>query len=110
MPDYSANDILRAAGLGVLLLAGRTAHASSVTVDFDRLSDGSALFAPVAFAATKPARDEFAGFGVHFGVSNGSAASVGGGGVLSGNFGLPGTSGPNFLAFTLNPAAVYQSS
>jgi hypothetical protein len=105
MPEYRSDALFRAAGLGVLILAGGAAHAASVTVDFDRLPDGTALSAPAVFSAAVPVREQFAGFGVHFGVPSGSAPNVGGGGVLTGPFGVGGFSGSNYLAFSFNPAA-----
>lgn len=105
MPEYRSAAFLWAAGLGVMLLAGGAARAATVTVDFERLPDGTAVQAPVVFSGASPVREEFAGSGVHFTVPNGHASNIGGAGVLTGNFGVAGYSGTNFLAFSFNPAA-----
>jgi hypothetical protein len=88
-------------------MGGGAAHAASVTLNFDRLPDGSPVVAPAVFSSTEPVREQLAGFGVHFGVPSGSASTIGGGGVLSGSFGVAGYSGANYLAFSFNPAAHY---
>src|SRR4051812_10368321 len=89
--------LLRASALGVSLLTGGAAHAASVTVNFDALPDGTLFVAPTAFANTMPLRDEYAQVdGVHF---------LGGGGVLTGNFGVSGFSKSNFLAFNVRSTA-----
>src|SRR5438132_11974714 len=92
--------LLGALALGVSILTGGAAHAASVTLNFDALADGTSYVAPTAFANTMPLRDEYAQVdGVHF---------LGGGGVLSGNFGISGFSGTNFLAFNARTIAVYK--
>jgi hypothetical protein len=98
MPYDRGDNLFRAMGLVFLLLAGTEAHAASVTVDFDHLNDGTPITAPATFAATTPLREQLSGQGVHF---------TGGGGVLSGNFGVGGTSGRNFLAFNARLSARY---
>jgi hypothetical protein len=91
--------LLGALALGVYIQTGGAAHAASVTLNFDALSNGTAFVAPTAFANTMPLRDEYAQVdGVHF---------LGGGGVLSGNFGVSGFSGPNLLAFNVRTIAHY---
>lgn len=100
MRDEIAYISLGATALGLLILAGGTAHAASVTIDFDNQPDGSPLAAPARFADGVPLREQFAAKGVHF---------EGGGGVLSGSFGVTGTSGPNFLAFNARVSARYST-
>jgi hypothetical protein len=91
--------VLRTAVLGFLILAGGAANAASVTVNFDVLPDGTPYQAQQTFAATAgPLREEYAAKGVHF---------TGGGGVLTGNFGVSGFSGANLLAFNARAAAAY---
>jgi hypothetical protein len=106
MPEYRSSALFRAASLGALVLAGVAAHADPVKVDFDRRADGSAASAPTVFARALPVRDEFADFGVHFTVPGGYAGNVGGGAVLTGNFGVAGYSGSNYLAYSFNPGAL----
>jgi hypothetical protein len=92
--------LLGALLLGGFIQAGGAAHAASVTLNFDTLPDGTNFVAPTTYASTMPLRDEYAQVdGVHF---------LGGGGVLSGNFGVSGVSGSNLLAFNLRTIAVYQ--
>jgi hypothetical protein len=91
--------LLGASALGLLILAGGAADASSVKVNFNALPDGTPFPAQTTFAATHgPIRDEFAGAGVHF---------QGGGGVLTGNFGVTLPDGPNFLAFNARSVAAF---
>src|SRR5687768_16350986 len=106
MPDYRSDAQIWAAGMGILILAGGAAHAAPVTIDFERLPDGTAVTAPTVFTAASPVREEFAGLGVHFAVPGGHPANVAGGAILSGSFGVAGFSGSNFLAFNFNPAAL----
>jgi len=64
-------------------------------------SGGNVSGARMALAATAgPLREEYAAQGVHF---------TGGGGVLTGNFGVSGFSGANLLAFNARAAAAYFS-
>jgi len=84
--------------VGILILAGGAAHASSVTINFDLLPDGTPFLAPNQFSLTSALREQFASSGVHF---------AGGGGVLTGFFGVAGTNGLNFLAFNARAAARY---
>src|SRR5436309_3151907 len=94
MLSHQSDLLLRATVLGILISAGGTAHAASVTVNFDTLPDGSLLTAPNSFAAATRLTELFAADGVH---------CQGGGAVLSnpGQFGVSGTSGSNFLAFNV---------
>jgi hypothetical protein len=98
MPSNQSKHALRGAALGLLILAGGAAHASSVTVNFDLLPDGTPFLAPNQFALTTALREQFAGSGAHF---------IGGGGVLTGYFGVAGTGGLNFMAFNARAAARY---
>src|SRR5437667_12120744 len=98
MPSHQSDHALRGIALGILILTGGAAHASSVTVNFDLLPDGTPFLAPNQFVLTTALREQFAGGGVHF---------AGGGGVLTGNFGVAGASGLNFLAFNARSAAHY---
>jgi len=99
MRRYKAERFLGALALGFLILAADAADAASVTVNFDTLPDGTPYPAQTTFAATPgPLRDEFGAAGVHF---------LGGGGVLTGNFGVAVTHGPNFLAFNASSLAAY---
>jgi Big-like domain-containing protein len=101
MRIHKTERILGAAALGFLILAGGAANAASVTVNFDILPDGSPYVAQTTFAATAgPLREEWAADGVHF---------LGGGGVLTGNSGVYGTSGLNLLAFDVRLMAAYQN-
>src|SRR2546427_12777746 len=98
MPPNKSKQALQGAALGVLIMSGGAAHASSLTVNFDLLPDGTPFLAPNQFVLTTALREQFAGRGVHF---------AGGGGVLTGNFGVAGASGLNFLAFNARSAAHY---
>lgn len=107
MPDYRSDAHRWAAGMGILILAGGAAHAASVTLDFERLPDGTVITAPTVFSAASPVREEFSRLGVHFAIPPGLAANVAGGAILSGPFGVSGFGGSNYLAFNFNPAARY---
>jgi hypothetical protein len=98
MPSQQSAYALRGVALGILILTGGVAHASSVTVNFDLLPDGTPFLAPNQFVSTTALREQFAADGVHF---------AGGGGVLTGYFGVAGTGGLNFLAFNARAAAHY---
>src|ERR1043166_4798990 len=98
MPSHQTDHALRGIALGILILTGGAAHASSVTVNFDLLPDGTPFLAPNQFALTTALREQLAGDGVHF---------TGGGGVLTGYFGVAGTTGLNFLAFNARAAGRY---
>src|SRR5712692_2254331 len=101
MRIHKTERVLGAAALGFLIFAGGAAKAASVTVNFDVLPDGTPFMARSTFAAPAgPLREEWAADGVHF---------LGGGGVLTGNFGVYGISGLNFLAFNARMIAAYQS-
>jgi hypothetical protein len=98
MPHNRADFFLGALALGVPILVGGAAQAASVTVDFNARADGTPFVAPTRFVDTVPLTEELAALGVRF---------VGGGGVLSGSFGVSGASGPNYLVFNARSTARY---